>query len=214
MNQVKVLKVAVGVFIFLFLGFGLTLWLTQPVAVYEGLAKVSSALGVEDDLSLEEAGPKLVPVSEDFSLIIPKVSINVPVIADVDGGNSKEYLWRVTQGVAHFKHRQYANVTVDGSLPGEGGNIFLFGHSQIPLGDTSDYQGVFNDLPTLVPHDRIALHYQGEQYEYQVAEGKVISKKDLTYLEATVEETLTLMTCWPLGLDIQRYIVRAKRIAF
>lgn len=190
---------------------GLAFWLTRPAEVYEQYEKITSILGAGDTLAIIVPEGDLVPVSNDFTLMIPKIKVNVPVVANVDGGNPNEYLWRVTQGVAHFKRREFANITVDGALPGEGGNIFLFGHSQIPGRDTSDYKGVFNDLHKLVPGDRIVVMNQGTWYEYRVAQGEVVSKKALEYLSPTDQETLTLMTCWPLGLDIQRYIVRAKR---
>ena len=56
------------------------------------------------------------------------------------------------------------------------------------------------------------MYYQGEKFEYRVVEGKVVEKTALEYLKHTDEETLTLMTCWPLGFENKRYIVRAKRI--
>ncbi|MBU1110561.1 sortase, partial [Patescibacteria group bacterium] len=193
----KLIIASLSVFVFLLLFTLFTFWLTQPSTVYERYEQVAEALSVKDGVDLSQ--PEQIPVSDDFSLLIPKISINVPVIPNVDGGNLSEYLWSVTQGVAHFKHKEFANITVDGAFPGEGGNIFLFGHSQIPGGDTGDYKGVFNSLPKLINGDSIKVVYQGAHYEYVVSEGKVVSKKALEYLEPTGEEVLTLMTCWPLG---------------
>jgi len=151
------------------------------------------------------------PVSKDFGLVIPKIGVNVPIIADVNGLNPNEFLWKVTEGVAHFKHVEAYDVIVDGAFPGQAGNIFLFGHSQIPGGDTSKYQAVFNELPVLTYEDKLIVYYKGEKYEYRVIEGKVIEKTEVYYLERTPEETLHLMTCWPLGFNNQRYLVTALK---
>ncbi|OQX51592.1 hypothetical protein B5M47_00140 [candidate division CPR3 bacterium 4484_211] len=208
---VKLLKISLVIFIVLLVSYSAVFWLRQPSRVYESYEKATSILGIKEEAEVSQ--PDIIPVSKDFSLVIPKIKVNVPVIANVDGGNPREYLWRVTQGVAHFKHREFTNVIVDGALPGEKGNIFLFGHSQIPGGDTGEYKGVFNNLHKLTTGDRIVVVYQGQSYHYQVVEGKVVSKKALEYLAPTEEEVLTLMTCWPLGLDVNRYIVRAQRVA-
>jgi len=153
------------------------------------------------------------PVNRDFAILAPQINLNAPVKEGVDGTNEYEYLPRVLQGVAHYKRKDLGEVVVDGALPGQGsGNIFLFGHSQIPGGDTSNYQGVFNDLEELKPGEIVTLYYQGEEYKYQVKDGRVVDKTAVEYLAHTETETLTLMSCWPLGLDWKRYVVRAERV--
>lgn len=185
----------------------LVLWLSQPATVYEFWQEL------EGDVVGGEAGsPIPTPFNTEFTLWIPKINVNAPVIADVDGSEAFEYLWQVKQGVAHYKHKKLTRVTVDGAKPGEGGNIFLFGHSQIPGGDTGNFQGVFNDLHKLIPGDKVIVYYQGQEFEYQVTKGKVVERDAVEYLERTPEETLTLMTCWPLGLDVKRYLILAKRV--
>lgn len=191
------------------------LWLSQPGVVYQAFVNASG--GVVELVGLDDADPhsnqpEIKPIDPDFSLIARQIGLSAPVVANVDGSNKGEYLWQVKQGIAHYKHLELPEVTVDGSLPGQVGNIFLFGHSQIPGGDTSNFQGVFNDLHRLLPGDLITVYYQGERFNYEVEEGRVVGKDALSYLERTPRETLTLMTCWPLGLDVRRYVVRAKRV--
>jgi len=151
------------------------------------------------------------PVSADFGLIIEKIGVNAPIF-DVDGFNEKEYGPSILQGIGHFRQKLFLSTLVNGVYPGVSGNVFLFGHSQIPGGDESHYKGVFNNLGQLEIGDKIMVYYQGKAYNYQVYESKVVDKTALEYLGQTPEETLTLMTCWPLGLDVKRYIVRARRI--
>jgi len=76
----------------------------------------------------------------------------------------------------------------------------------------SGYKGVFNSLPNIAIDEIVSVFYQGNEYRYQVKESKVIEKNQIEYLGHTEKETLTLMTCWPLGLNTKRYIVRAVRI--
>jgi len=63
----------------------------------------------------------------------------------------------------------------------------------------------------LTYEDKLIVYYKGEKYEYRVIEGKVIEKTEVYYLERTPEETLHLMTCWPLGFNNQRYLVTALK---
>ncbi|PIZ46161.1 hypothetical protein COY32_03725 [candidate division WWE3 bacterium CG_4_10_14_0_2_um_filter_41_14] len=152
------------------------------------------------------------PLNTEFSIMIPAIQVNAPVKAEVDGMDVASYEPEVLQGVAHYKHKVVDGFTVDGAYPGELGNIFLFGHSQVPGGDMSNYSGVFNDLSKLSIGDEIMVFYQGQKYVYRVYEGQVVTRNQIEYLAPTDEETLTLMSCWPLGLDVKRYIVRAKPV--
>ncbi len=62
------------------------------------------------------------PVDENFGLVIPKISANAKVIANVDATDSKIYQRELTKGVAH---------ALGSALPNEKGNIFIFSHSSI-----------------------------------------------------------------------------------
>jgi len=212
-NKKKTILISGVVFlasIFVLGGIGVFLFVNEPTTYYQMKEKVLpfSSQRTEENKKIEE---DVAPVSNEFGLVIPKIGVNVPIVADVDGLNPDEYFWKVTQGVAHFKHAEAHDVVVDGAFPGEEGNVFLFGHSQIPGGDTSKYQSVFNDLPVLEFEDKIIVYFQGERYNYSVIEGKVIEKNELYYLEKTESEILHLMTCWPLGFNNKRYIVIARR---
>ena len=187
--------------------FGLRNWLSTSdmvirsvVTPYADIEVLGEVVQVED------------PLNTEFSIMIPAIQVNAPVKAEVDGMDVASYEPEVLQGVAHYKHKVVDGFTVDGAYPGELGNIFLFGHSQVPGGDMSNYSGVFNDLSKLSIGDEIMVFYQGQKYVYRVYEGQVVTRNQIEYLAPTDEETLTLMSCWPLGLDVKRYIVRAKPV--
>lgn len=166
----------------------------------------------EPGVGLNIVLPTIVPVSADFGLIIEKIGVNAPIF-DVDGFNEKEYGPSILQGIGHFRQKLFLLTFVNGNYPDGSGNIFLFGHSQIPGGDENHYKGVFNNLGQLETGNNVIVYYQGKPFYYQVYESKIVDKTALEYLVRTPEETLTLMTCWPLGLDVKRYIVRARRIS-
>lgn len=184
-------------------------WLTQPGVLHQGL-------GTRGEISAgtptPKAGSNLGTGASNFNISIISLDINAPVTKNVDGSRKEKYLPNVLQGVAHYQRKVLPDVTVDGALPGEPGNIFLFGHSQIPGGDTSNFKGVFNNLPNIKTGERVQIFYQGDSFVYEVYEAKVVGKNEISYLEKTPQETLTLMTCWPLGLDIKRFVARAKRV--
>lgn len=160
-----------------------------------------------DDVFVEK------PVNMAFSLFAPQVNINVPIKKNIDASVEYNYLPQVLQGVAHYRRQPLGDVMVDGALPGSGeGNIFLFGHSQIPGRSTDNYQGVLNDLEDFVMGDVLSVFYEDAEYRYKVVDAKVTEKTDLSIVEYTETETLTLMSCWPLGLDLKRYVVRAERV--
>lgn len=155
-------------------------------------------------------------IEKDFWIIIPKIGVSAPVRENVDGAVAWAVAPRVLKGVGHYRRGPLGGVMVDGDLPGgRAGNIFLFGHSQILGRDPrKNYSGVFNDLEELKKGDKIDVYYQGKKYTYQVKSRQVVDKTDLRWVTDDGDdiETLTLMSCWPLGLDWKRYVVQADRI--
>lgn len=183
-------------------------WLAHPGPLYQGSGS-GDAISAGTPTSMKD---NVGTGASNFNISIISLDINAPVTKNVDGSRKEKYLPNVLQGVAHYQHKVLPDVTVDGALPGEPGNIFLFGHSQIPGGDTSNFKGVFNNLPNIKIGERVQIFYQGNSFVYEVYEAKVVGKNEISYLEKTPQETLTLMTCWPLGLDIKRFVARAKRV--
>jgi sortase A len=144
----------------------------------------------------------LSPSREDlgnFSISINKIGIVAPVIRGVDPTNKQKYDQALENGVAHM---------IGTALPGDGkGNIFIYGHSSAI--QKSQYDKIFARLNDLQKKDSILLSYNGTVYYYIVTDKKIVEKTDLSVLAPTDKETLTLMTCWPIGADDKRLIVNA-----
>lgn len=150
-------------------------------------------------------GPKtqiLVPVSTDFSIVIPKIAANAPIIPNIDASNYKEYMQALSKGVAHAKG------TV---LPGMEGNIFLFAHSTDNFWNVGRYNAVFYLLKELEIGDEVNIFFGGRRFIYQVYEKKIVEANEVGYLSPKAEgQVLTLQTCWPPGTTLKRLLVFAK----
>ena len=94
------------------------------------------------------------------------------------------------------------------SMPfAQGGNSVLVGHN-----DTH-----FNQLKNIQADDHLLLStYADSALFYQVVETKVVNEKDLSVLQNSGEELLTLITCYPFDSAIYnsdlRFVVVSKRI--
>ncbi len=142
------------------------------------------------------------PVDENFGIVIPKIMANAKIIPGVDPNDSVTYQKILTQGVA---------ATAGSTIPGTEGNIFIFAHSGIDFYEAERYNAVFYLLDKLEKGDEIFIFYKGEKILYAVTESKTVgADKTKYYDEIPGKKTLTLMTCWPAGTNLKRYIVIAE----
>jgi sortase A len=142
------------------------------------------------------------PLYPDFGIVIPKLGINAKVIKNVNPYDSKIYQVALTKGVAHAQGT---------ALPGEKGNTFIFSHSSESFYEAIKYNSIFYLLTKLEIGDTISVYFESNRYDYQVSEKKVIESSDTKYLTAKSDKTmLTLMTCYPPGTNLKRFIVVAK----
>jgi len=144
---------------------------------------------------------KIIPVDQDFSILIPKINANSKVIKNVDPFNSKTYQLALTQGVAHAS---------GSATPDQSGNIFIFAHSAGNWYQANQYNAVFYLLNKLVKGDEINLYFQKKLYNYSVEEVKLVNANEINYLNNNPKNQLTLMTCWPPGTTLKRLIIIAK----
>lgn len=98
------------------------------------------------------------------------------------------------------------------SLPGEYGNVVIFGHSTLPqLYNQKDYKTIFTYLPSLEKGDVIKIKINDIEYEYQVYDMIVVDPDEISVLQQQKDGSyLTLITCVPPGTYFQRLVVKAK----
>lgn len=144
----------------------------------------------------------LKPVDPEFSIIIPKLSINSRVVANVDVSNKKEYEPALKKGAAHAKGTY---------LPGEGGTSYIFAHSTNYEWFVARYNAVFYLLKDLEKDDQIQLVYKNTVYPYVVVDKKIVGPNDIEYLTPHKgREELILQTCYPPGTTEKRLLIFAR----
>jgi len=136
------------------------------------------------------------PNYEKFSLTIPKLKIANELV-NVDSND-------LSSGLIHLP---------GASLPGEKGNVFISGHSALSR-IFSLKNAVFASLPNLKKGDEIEVSARGTKFKYQVVETKLIDPKDTSVINPPDNKGryITLMTCYPPGLNFKRLIVLGKMI--
>lgn len=135
---------------------------------------------------LPDRSPHVSRVAPAALLRIPRIDLEVPV----NIGTGEAVLLR---GAG----------LIDGTaLPGSDGNVGIAAHR-----DTH-----FRRLGELAVGDLIHLDTTGSARSYRVAATSIVAPEDVAVLAASVEPTITLVTCYPfrfVGAAPQRFIVRA-----
>lgn len=135
------------------------------------------------------------------TLSIPKIGTKVPIIWNVAEDNFSEQL---LSGVVHFAGT---------ALPGQNGNIFITGHSSYYAWVKSPYKDVFAILDKLEVGDQIYIQYNNGTYTYTVNGSKVVKPDQLQVMGSGFTPTLTLMTCVPIGTNLNRLVITADQTA-
>lgn len=132
---------------------------------------------------------------KDYTISIPKINI---MNAHVKVGGED-----LAKSLVHY---------LPESLPGEYGNVTIFGHSTLPqLYDKSNYKSIFTYLPSLENQDTIIVKINDVEYEYEVYDRFVVKPDHISVLDQRYDASyLTLITCVPPGTYWLRLVVRAK----
>ncbi len=122
-------------------------------------------------------------------LEIPRLNLSVMVREGADEGT-------LSRAVGHIPGT---------ALPGNVGNVGLAGHR-----DT-----FFRALRNIRADDTIELETTAGTYRYAVKSTRIVTPRDVSVLQASGGETLTLVTCYPfyyVGSAPKRFIVRATQV--
>ncbi len=158
---------------------------------------------------LSEPTPTSAP--RPVRIVIPVIGVDAPVvevgIKIINTEKGPQAQWE-TADYAAGHHSTSAN-------PGEKGNIVISGHNNIK-------GKVFQNLWQLKPGDKVFLYNaEGKVFVYEVKEVLLLKEKGVSeeqrranarYIEPTLDETLTLVTCWPPRGNSHRVIVIAKPV--
>jgi sortase A len=150
--------------------------------------------------------------------IVQKSRINVPAFFSLKVDKLKIENGVIETNSFNMNPDKYLGHYAGTSLPGEIGNVFIYGHSVVPFFfDPNNYKTIFSNLHKLENDDVIEVEFEGKVYKYKVFEKKVLDPEDVNPLAPITpaylnEKTLSLMTCTPPGTTLKRLIVGAKQI--
>jgi len=144
--------------------------------------------------------------NKDMWIYIDSVGIDrVKITSNVESQDENVYNRYLKDGVAHFKGTP---------LPGDGGNSFIYGHSAITSFFRSNPdlpETIFTRLENVDIGDEVRISRDNDILSYTVRRKHISDAEDFSVLEpSSHRETLTLMTCWPIGIGSKRLILVAE----
>lgn len=144
-------------------------------------------------------------------IIIPRINQNVPIVR-VSSENLIQRDWKALEkdiqealrgGVVHYPGT---------SLPGENGNVVVTGHSSYFPWDPGRFKDVFALLHDVELGDRVVIYYNQKKFIYEISDIFEVKPSQIEVLKQKDEETLTLITCTPVGTNLRRLIVIGKPV--
>ncbi len=185
--------------IFLFLQYNRVLF--ANVAAYVSPGNMDPSTLIVDPSANVTVGPE--PM-----LIIPKITVQVPVIWDAIASDQNSLNAAMDKGVAWF------NIPGANAQPGEKGNFVLSGHSSNDWTDGGNYKFIFARLEQMQVGDTIYVNYNSKRYTYAVTSKEVVKPTDVSALIGKSEKPhITLVTCTPLGTALNRLLVFADQVS-
>jgi sortase A len=115
---------------------------------------------------------------------IPALGVDAPVAEGVDWDS-------LQRGAGHL---------VGSSNPGERGNCVISAHNDI-------FGELFRDLPELALGDEVLVHTASQAHRYVVTQKRIIEPTEVSVLEPTSSPVVTLVSCYPYGIDTHRIVV-------
>ena len=143
------------------------------------------------------------PANTDFAIIIEKIGVNSPVIANVSIKDDTAYTEALKLGVAH---------AINSNKPSEEpGNTYLFAHASLNFWELGKYATTFNLLRKLELRDNIYIIYKNRLFKYEIVNKEIHEGWNTNAItRPVIEPILTLQTCDPPGTTLNRLVVTAK----
>nr|MBN1229659.1 class D sortase [Anaerolineae bacterium] len=136
------------------------------------------------------AGPIIVPTpgpNHAIRLRIPAINVDAPIVQ----GDGWEQLQK---GVGQH---------IGSALPGSSGNLVLSAHNDI-------YGEIFRYLDELRAGDEVFVETQRQVFTYEVLYWRIVSPTEVNVIAQTREPVLTMISCYPYRIDINRIVVVAE----
>jgi len=167
-------------------------------------------LKISKDPSLEKKDIPMIALEvtpPDSRIMIPRINKNVPIVPVAPdklykndwNGLEQDIQMALREGVIHYPGTAW---------PGEEGNVFITGHSSYYPWDPGRFKDVFALLHEVKIGDDIVVYHIQKKFIYKIDSIKTVRPKDVDVLsQPKGQNRLTLMTCTPIGTNINRLIV-------
>jgi len=145
---------------------------------------------------------------DEFRVLIPKISAEANVVANVDVTDRKTF-------DKILANNNVALSTGSGKPgDGKGSGMYIFAHSTIQNVFGARQNAIFYLLNEIELNDEIKIIYKGNEFIYRIFDKKIVSSDETAFMNYRDEnkEIVTLQTCWPLGTNWRRLLVMAEKI--
>ncbi|XLQ19670.1 MAG: sortase [Candidatus Moraniibacteriota bacterium] len=151
-----------------------------------------------DPMALGDIRPEII-------VEINKINVEVPVVLSNDAAEEK-LQEDLNDGVIHYPGT---------AMPGRRGNMYVAGHSSNYIWSKGIYDNIFKNLNDLTDGDEIIVKTKQQNgkeinYKYVVTLNEEVAPDDSRIFADTQSQELTLTTCWPLGTNARRIMVKAQ----
>lgn len=138
---------------------------------------------------------------------IDKIGVDAPMVWSQTQDDQK-MLKDLENGLSHYYKT---------AAPGQNGNAIISGHSSNYVWAKGNYNHVFKNLNDLQVGDAVSvktLQRNGRiiTFKYQISDKFITTPDDERVFADTADPTLTLSTCWPIGTNLKRVIVKAELV--
>jgi len=142
-------------------------------------AHLRDVVGAITPLPMPTPGPE-----HAIRIQIPAIGVDAPTVEGDD--------WEaLKQGAGHH---------VGSANPGESDNCIISAHNDI-------FGEIFRDLPDLDLGDDIFVYTISQVYHYAVTQKRIIEPTEVNVMQDTSSPVLTLISCYPYGIDTHRIVV-------
>jgi sortase A len=149
------------------------------------------------------------PPGQPQRIEIPAIRVDAPItsvgLQTIQQGGQTYYQWQVPNSYKAGWHNSSA-------LLGQPGNTVLNGHHNI-------HGEIFRDVVNLQEGDEIIVYDKNRAYHYRVTLKQILPERgeaidvrleNAKWVEPTMDERLTIITCWPYTDNSHRVVVVAE----
>lgn len=139
----------------------------------------------------------------DARIEIPAIGVDSPLIWS-QSEEERDILNDLEDGTIHYP---------GSAFPGMRGNVYITGHSSYYSWSKSNYKEVFKDLGKLRVGDQIMFKVKLKNKKevtiiYAMTTSEVVEDDDPRLFRDYEGHELTLVTCWPIGTNLRRLMIK------